>query len=113
MATTFLTSITEEELKQYLKESLKEALKELLTEGGFPGNPKEDLLTIDQASEFTHIPVATLYDYTHKKKIPFNKIGKKLLFLKKELLEWILSHRMKTNSEIRSQSSSCLLPRRK
>lgn len=92
MAFSFLMSLTEEEFKTYLKTSIKEALLENHPTST-PAENHPDFLTIKQASEFTHIPVATLYDYTHKKRIPYNKVGKKLLFKREELIEWIANHR--------------------
>ena len=68
-----------------------------------------DYLTIKQASAFLHIAVATLYDYTHKKKIPFNKVGKKLLFSKRELSEWVLTHKRRTKKEIDTETDNWLL----
>lgn len=60
----------------------------------------DDFLSIEKVSEFLQIPIATLYDYTHKKKIPFSKVGRKLLFSKKELLEWMKSNRKRTKQEM-------------
>lgn len=101
-------SLTEDEFKAYLKTSVKEALQE---NHSVPtaSNNSEDFLTIQQASEYTHIPLATLYDYTHKKKIPYNKVGKKLLFNKKELTDWISNHRKRTRTEIEELSIEDLL----
>ena len=111
MAFSFLMSLTEDEFKAYLKNSIIEALTE---KQSFPTRSKnsEDFLSIKEASEFTHIPVATLYDYTHKKRIPYNKVGKKLLFNRQDLVEWIAQHRRKTVKEIEGQSLQELLKKK-
>lgn len=49
----------------------------------------EKPLTIDEASDFLNIPKQTLYQFTSTDKIPFTKVGKRLLFLKKDLIEWL------------------------
>lgn len=71
-------------------------------------NEQDEYLTIKQASSFTNIAVTTLYDYTHKRKIPFNKVGKKLLFSKKELTKWIQSHKKKSIEEIEQHAQNWL-----
>ena len=55
-------------------------------------NPIE-ILNADQAAEFLHLAKQTLYTLTHKKKVPFYKNGKKILFKKHELQEWMDSGR--------------------
>lgn len=112
MAFSFLMSLTEDEFKAYLKTSIKEALQENQPAVSSIGNA-EDFLTVKQASEFTHIPVATLYDYTHKQRIPFNKVGKKLLFSRKDLVSWIADHRRRTTKELTDLSLSDMIKSRK
>ena len=50
---------------------------------------EKELLTIDEAAEFTRLAKQTLYDYTHRRKVPFLKAGKRLLFRKTELDAWL------------------------
>ena len=91
---------SEAEIRLMLREEIQKALSEIPKKNNADNN--DDFITIEGASEFTSIAVATLYDYTHKKKIPFNKVGKKLIFSKKQLSEWIIAHRKKTKQEIES-----------
>ncbi len=51
---------------------------------------EKELLTIDEAAEYTRLAKQTLYDYVHKKRIPCHKAGKKLLFRVTELDKWLI-----------------------
>ena len=51
---------------------------------------EKELLTSKEAAEYTRLAHQTVYDYTHKKRIPHQKIGKKLLFRVSELDKWLL-----------------------
>ena len=60
----------------------------------------EQLLTIQQASEFLNLSVPTLYGYVHRSEIPVMKKSKRLYFSKKELFAWVKTGRKKTIQEI-------------
>ena len=49
------------------------------------------LLTIEEASELTKLSVKTLYTYAEKEKVPFIKLGRRVLFNEEELEKWVLS----------------------
>ena len=53
-----------------------------------------EILNADQAAKFLHLAKQTLYTLTSKRKIPFYKNGKKILFKKDELQGWMDSGRM-------------------
>lgn len=106
MDNLILISFSRHELKCLIEASVEKAIKD--NKSTPPLKDEEEYLTIKQASSFTHIAVTTLYDYTHKRKIPFNKVGKKLLFSKKELTKWIQSHRKKTIDEIEDNAQNWL-----
>ncbi|SCY74409.1 transcriptional regulator, AlpA family [Flavobacterium anhuiense] len=61
------------------------------------------LMTVIEASKLINLSVATIYSKVCRNEIPVNKQGKKLYFIKSELLEWIKSGRVKTISELRSE----------
>ena len=65
------------------KEIITEAIR-LVAQSG-----QDEFINVGQASEFTKIPVTTIYEYTSMKKIPFHKKGKKLFFVKQELSDWL------------------------
>jgi excisionase family DNA binding protein len=48
-----------------------------------------ELLTVREAAEFIRVKKETIYHYTHMKEIPYVKVGKKVLFKKDVLENWI------------------------
>ena len=48
-----------------------------------------ELLTIDQAADFLHLSRATIYSKCSHKQLPYMKRGKRLYFLKDQLLEFM------------------------
>jgi predicted DNA-binding transcriptional regulator AlpA len=62
-----------------------------------------DLLTIQEASLFLKLSVATIYTKVCRNNIPVNKQGKRLYFCKSELISWVKEGRIKTASEIQHE----------
>lgn len=62
--------------------------------------PEPEFLTVLEASRMLNLAVPTIYSKVCRNEIPVNKQGKKLYFVKSELLEWIRSGRIKTIDEI-------------
>ena len=80
-----MTSHEMRQMADMIAISLTERLKEddELLERIYPSKP----LSIDEAAEWTGIPVGTLYQ--KKDEIPHSKIGKRLLFTERGLQSWI------------------------
>jgi excisionase family DNA binding protein len=96
--TTIMTNFSEEELKICIKDTVKEALREF---SNFHNDPSSDnLLSISEASKYTHLAKQTLYGLTSRREIPFIKKGKKLYFKRMELEAWIMEGRKLTKHEI-------------
>lgn len=56
-------------------------------------------LTIDEAAKLINLTKPTVYGLVHQNKIPYIKKGKRLYFVKSELLAWINSGKQTTKSE--------------
>ena len=95
-----LVLMTPDELENLIHYSVRKALSEQPTKSSFSDDKP---LTIDEASAFLNIPKATLYGYTSTRKIPFHKMGKKILFFKAELLAWIEEGKKKTKKQIEAE----------
>jgi excisionase family DNA binding protein len=52
---------------------------------------KQTILTVNEAAEYTRLSKPTLYRLTSTKKIPFLKVGGKLLFKLDTLTAWLNS----------------------
>ena len=62
--------------------------------------PTDELMDVDQASEFLHLAKQTLYGLTSERLIPYLKRGKRIYFKREELLDWVNQGKMKTRDEI-------------
>jgi excisionase family DNA binding protein len=51
------------------------------------------LLTVEELSELIRTPIATIHQWTHQRKIPFYKIGRRCFFKEDEILQWIETKR--------------------
>ena len=64
------------------------------------------VLTFDEASEYTGLSKSCLYKMTSKKQIPHYKPNGKMIFFDREELEnYLLSVRVKPQSEIEEEAS--------
>ena len=46
------------------------------------------------------LTVPTIYGFTQRNEIPFNKKGKRLIFIKQQIIDWVKEGRRKTVKEI-------------
>ena len=80
-------------VKEFLQEAVSDAIetKYLIFDGREDKSKDllDDFINAEEAAKFLHIAKQTLYTLTSKRKIPFYKKGKKLLFKRQELEEWI------------------------
>jgi len=83
---------------------LNKAIEKIMTETRSRLNPQEKIddeyLDVFGAVELTKYSKHTIYKYVSENRIPHFKINRKLVFLKKELTEWINDSRKKTVLEL-------------
>jgi excisionase family DNA binding protein len=60
----------------------------------------DELMNISELAEFIDESVQSIYARTSQRTIPFYKKGKKLLFKKSEILDWLEARKKKTVSEL-------------
>lgn len=68
----------------------------------------EQLLTIQEASEFLSLTVPTMYSKVSKGELPVMKRSKRLYFSRTELLEYLKDGRKKSNAEIEQETKAYL-----
>lgn len=73
-----------------------------------PANDQDEFLTIPQAAKLLHLSVPTIYGKTHRNELPFMKRGKRVLFSKKQLIEYMEQGRRFTNDELREHAHEFL-----
>jgi excisionase family DNA binding protein len=73
-----------------------------------PATKTEQLLTIQEASDFLKLSVPTLYSKVSRNELPFMKQGKRLYFSSTELMEYVKQGRKKTDAEIHAEAEAYL-----
>jgi excisionase family DNA binding protein len=91
------TTLQISELEQVISAAVREGLSSLQTH---QRPVQEDRIGIDEACSLTGYSKATIYKMTFTGEIPFRKYGKRLVFSRKELSEWI------SNRTVRIQSAT-------
>ena len=76
-----------------------------------PSNSSNEdvFMNIKENAKFIDLSVPTVYGLVHQNKIPFHKKGKRLYFLKSEILAWLKSGKHQTKSELENQADAYLL----
>mgnify|MGYP000990218339 FL=1 len=90
--------ITKEDLEQFALDIVQKALnaQSPLTA------PAKTILTMPEASELTGLARQTLYAMTSQRIIPHFKRGKRVLFRREELEQWMMENRRQTLQELNS-----------
>lgn len=70
---------------------------------------EDTFINIDETSKLIDLTKPTVYGLVHKNKIPYHKKGKRLYFLKSEILAWLKSGKHQTKSELEVQADAYLL----
>jgi excisionase family DNA binding protein len=90
MKKVFKTIYTDQELRQLIREEVKAVLsgEDQQVAGG-----EEGFINITQAADFLKLKTSYIYKLVHGNNIPFHKAGKRLLFKKSDLAEWVNKER--------------------
>lgn len=87
-------------------EQIRELIKKELTTFKLV---QKNIMTVDDLSTYLGLQPSYIRKMTHNREIPHYKpSGKKLYFLRGEIDEWVLSARVNTAEEIRSEAKSRL-----
>ena len=78
---------------------------------GTSQNP--EYLNIEEVSKMLNLAVPSIYGLVHRKQIPYIKRGKKLIFEKTKIEEWLKNGRRKTKEEIDLEVEEQLINTRK
>lgn len=103
MGQQIIFNFSEEELLAIFKQGMREVLKE---NSSNPGSELKELLNIDEASQFIMLAKQTIYGMTSNRQIPFLKRGKKLMFRRSELQQWLYNSKKQTNEELVNNNNS-------
>lgn len=94
-----LSPIRLDDFESLIAKTVKQALADLPSPT-IQGDPSDELLCTEEAAEFLGIAVPTLYGLVSADKISSMKPGKKLYFLKADLINYIKSSRRCSKMEM-------------
>lgn len=89
--------VRKEDLEAFGQKLLEQAIA---LKKASPSDAKE-ILNVNEAADLTGLARQTLYGMTSQRTIPFFKRGKRILFKRSELEQWLLENRQQTISEIK------------
>jgi excisionase family DNA binding protein len=96
-----------------LSEQLDRIENSFLSNDRHNQNSVDEILTLKQAAEFVFLKPPKIYELVRKREIPVCKKGKRLYFLKEDLIAWIKKGRIKTNAEISAENDAFLSKNRR
>ena len=70
-----------------------------------PQKDTDEIMTVEQLSDYLTIARQTIYEKCSKKEIPYFKAGKRLYFKKSVINDWINSGRRYTTDELMEQAA--------
>lgn len=69
----------------------------------------KEVYGLEEASAFTGYSTGQLYRMTSQKEIPHYKKGRKLYFLKSELVGWLTENKVKTDTEMADEAATYIV----
>lgn len=114
-----LTSISKEELRIIFADSVRLVLNENrhliseLSKSAAPVNKTGEFLSIDEVATLINLAKATIYALCSSAKIPHIKKGKRLYFLRADIITWLNEGKRKTNDQIQAEADAYLLSKRR
>lgn len=105
MSKSFITTYSEDELRQIVKGCMQDVLRGHTPS---PSGPESEIMDVRQAAKLTGLSVQTLYGKTSRREIPHFKRGKRIYFQPNELIKWIRKGKVKTREELESETYSDL-----
>lgn len=71
------------------------------------GMNQKEVLTLDEAAQYTGMSPSAMYKLTSERKIPFSKPnGKNCFFKRSELEAWLMSNPVATTDELNSRAQA-------
>lgn len=83
-----IITISVEKLKAILSEN-RELIQKDIEKAINTVNNKDDRMTVKDVAEFLSLKEPTIYNKVYANLIPHSRIGRKLIFSRKELQDWI------------------------
>jgi len=88
---------THEELEEIIENTVRRVLTEIAPHSN---SANSEFMDVSEAAKYLKIAKQTIYSFTSTSQIPYIKRGKRILFRKAELDEWLLKGKRKTVDEM-------------
>ncbi len=92
--------LSPEELQDIIHFSIRKFLAE---SDSAPSVDYDKPMTMEEAAEFLNLPKATLYQFTSTRKIGFKKLGKRIVFTKQNLLDFLEQNQKKSKKQLENE----------
>lgn len=113
MNNVILTPISISEMRQLIREEMEASISKnnYVTFDSL----ENEFLTVEETAKYINMAVSSVYGLVHTKRIPYIKRGKRLIFEKSKINEWLHAGRQKTKEEIEEEALASITykPRRK
>lgn len=103
MENLVFTQLTIPEVRKMLREELQAVMKDCQIPQQSAINTNQ-LLTIQEVAKYINMAVPSVYGLVHHKKIPHIKRGKRLIFERTQIVEWLTLGRRKTVTDIQHEA---------
>ena len=108
-----IVQLDSEQLSNLIQSSVRKVLKETPPQTLEPTDQPEQFLTVDELAELLHLSKATIYSNYSKGILPGGcKQGKRLLFQRDIIVNWIKDGRKKSNAEIEAEADQYLIQKK-
>ena len=115
-----ITSIKKEELSELIANSVRKVLNEthsvnnpLISQYNSNGNNPNEYMNIEEIALFINLAKATIYSLCSNARIPHIKKGKRLYFVKEDIVTWLNEGKRKTLDQIQVEAVNYLLKKGK
>jgi excisionase family DNA binding protein len=99
-----------QELEQIIERKIQKILS-LVKQSTVPKENSERFINVSEASKIVHLSISAIYGKTSDKTIPFIKKGKRVLFERKKLEDWLLENQNETIAETEEKMNNSILGR--
>src|ERR1035437_1914332 len=104
MENLVFTQLSVSEVRKMLNEEVRTALQDLIPT--LKHDDSTELMTIQEVARLINMAVQSVYGMVHQRRIPFIKRGKRLIFERKQIIDWLQAGRNKTLQEITQEIES-------
>ncbi len=113
MEKTLLISMSVEEFQNIIIEAVNKCLAVTKQSQVIIESDEPEIMNIEQVSMFLHVSKATIYKWVMDREIPVSKKGKRLYFIRSELMEWVKTGKRKTNIEIDQEATNYIMRKKR